>query len=120
MNSWIPLVGIGGLLNLNACAPHVNTLVPDGASAGRLQHAPDGTGTLELSYGGKVYSGEFAAERSRRIHGEHQRHPGRIARPVLVAPDGDKLSCDVQWPDAGTPAGVCKDKAGGSFDVRFD
>jgi hypothetical protein len=75
---------------------------------------------LEVSYLGKGYFGEFTAERSRRIHGKHQRHPGRIARPVLVAADGAKLICDVQWPNAGRPAGVCKDNTGASLDVRFE
>ena len=119
MNTWIRLIAIGSLCSLSACAPHILTLVPDRASAGRLQHASGGAGTMELSYSGKSYSGEFAAESSRRINGEHQRHPGRIARPVLVAPDGDKLVCDVQWPNAGKPAGVCQDKTGASFAVRF-
>lgn len=119
MKYWIPIVAISSAL-MTACAPHVHTLVPDRASAGRLLHASDGTGTLEVSYSGKSYSGEFTAERSRRIHGKHQRHPGRIARPVLVAADGDKLICDVQWPNAGKPAGVCKDKTGASLDVRFE
>ena len=119
MKYWIPIVAISSAL-VTACAPHVHTLVPDGASAGRLLHANDGSGTLEVSYLGKSYSGAFTAERSRRIHGRHQRHPGRIARPVLVAADGAKLICDVQWPNAGRPAGVCKDKTGASLDVRFE
>jgi hypothetical protein len=113
------MIAISSLFSLSACATHVHTLVPDRASAGRLQHASPGTGTMELSYAGKIYSAEFTAESSRRINGVHQRHPGRIARPVLVAPDGDKLVCEVQWPNAGEPAGVCQDTSGSSFPVRF-
>jgi hypothetical protein len=120
MNYLHPIVAICSVIGLNACAPHVYTLVPEKASAGQLQYASDGTGTLQLKYSGKSYSGQFTAEHSRRIHGEHQRHPGRIARPVLVALDGDILICDVQWPNAGKPAGACEDKMGARFDVRFD
>ena len=113
------MTAIGSLFTLSACAPHVHTLVPDRASAGRLQHASPGAGTMELSYAGKIFSADFTAESSRRINGVHQRHPGRIARPVLVAPDGDKLVCEVQLPSIGEPAGVCQDKTGSSFIVRF-
>jgi hypothetical protein len=120
MNHWILIVAIGSALGLSACAAQVHTLAPGKATAGRLQHVSDGSGRLELIYGGKNYAGDFVAERSRRIHGEQRRWRGHIARPVLVAPDGDVLSCDVQWPRAGKPAGTCTDKTGMRLDVRFD
>ena len=122
MNYCIHILAVGSAMGLTACAPHIHTLVPEKASAGRLQHSIDGDGKLEVSYSGKTYSGEFEVKSSRRIQGEHQRWPGSIARSTLVEPDGDKLICDVQWPSAGhpPPAGVCKDKTGASFAVRFD
>ena len=120
MNYRIPILALSGALGLTACVTHTHMLLPQKAVSGRLQHASDGTGTMELAYSGKSYAGTFEAEPSRRIHGEHQRHPGRIARTALFASDGDSLSCDVQWTRGRDPAGTCKGKTGTSFEVRFD
>ena len=120
MTPWIYAFGFSTAFALAGCAPLVHELVPDKATAGQLQHAINGDGRLELTYGGKTYSGELEIEKSRRIHGKVQRHAGWTAQTVLLAPDGDSLSCDVQWANAERPAGVCTDTRGRSFDVRFD
>ncbi len=121
MNYRILVVAIGSALGLSACVSQVHNLVPDRlVSAGRLQRASDGSGTLEIDYSGKKYTGEFIVQSTRRIEGVHQRYPGRIAHPILVAPDGDKLTCDVQWPDVGKPIVVCKDTMEASFAIGVD
>ena len=121
MDYWIRILVFVSALSLNACAFDSHTLIPDGpATAGQLQHASVSTGTLEIHYAGNRYVGEFVAESSHHILGEHERFPGRIARPVLVAPNGDRLTCEVQWARLGKPAGVCTDRTGKSFDVRFE
>ena len=115
----ILLIGVASAASLAGCT-HMHTLVPQQASAGRLDHTSATSGRLELTYGGKTYSGEFGIERPRSVNGEQQRHRGYMAKPSLVAADGDTVQCDMQWPQGGTPAGVCKTASGSSFDVRFN
>ncbi len=117
----MPILAISSAFSLNACAPLVHTLVPDrAATSGQMQHASGNTGSMEIHYAGNRYVGNFVSESSHHIQGDHQRWPGRIARPVLVASDGAKLACEIQWTSGGDPVGVCKDGMGRSFDVRFD
>ena len=111
----------GAVFTLSACGPYIHTLVPNGVvKAGQIQHTSVSTGTLDIYYADKHYAGHFVADSTHHIGNEHQRFPARVAQPVLVAPDGDKLVCELQWARAGKPAGFCTDKTGKSFDVRFD
>jgi hypothetical protein len=119
MFKLIHMITAATAIALSGCA-NVHTLVPERASAGWLDHTSATTGKLELTYAGKTYSGEFGIERPRSVDGEYQRHRGYMAKPSLVAPDGDWLHCEMQWPQGGAPGGLCKTASGSSFDVRFN
>lgn len=121
MNKLRSILAIGSALILTACAQHAHKLVPEGAAiAGQLRHGSGNNASLELHYAGNRYVSEFATESARRIQGEHQRWPGRIARPMPVADNGDKLACEVRFFVGAQPTGTCEDKAGKRFDIRFD
>lgn len=105
---------------LTACVHSHHTLSNSPAPVGELIHTEAGSGTLWMEYNGKRYTGAYEWQSSRWIQGKRQRHPGRVARTTLIAPDGDSLSCDIQWGWGIRPAGHCVDASANRFHVQFD
>jgi len=47
-------------------------------------------------------------------------HESYSAEAKPKAPDGSELSCRLAWPSGKNPQGICQDKVGKEYVVRFD
>ena len=135
------LLVAGASLVLGGCASHSHLLVQSSAPEmlkGEFVH--DQPSRLVLESADRRYIAEgFEVNRHRNLAELHKRyrtsepkHWDRItsgldkdhesysaeARPK--AQDGAELNCKLAWPSGKTPRGLCLDKSGKEYAVRFD
>lgn len=123
------------------CGAHSHMLAKDSAPQllkGEFTHGQ--TNRLTLESADRQYEATgFAVERhmnwaelSRRYRGTDPKHWDRIfaghdkdherysAEAKAIAKDGAELNCKLAWPSGKAPQGLCLDKAGMEYAVRFD
>ena len=74
----------------------------------------------DLSELHKRYAGTNPKHWDRITSGLDTEHKIYAAEPVLKAADGAELSCRLAWQSGHPPAGVCLDKAGQVYSIRFE
>lgn len=123
------------------CAPHLHQLQADSSPIlvrGEFIH--EDPRRLTLTIGDRRYTADGfeihrhtnQAELQRRYRNTNPKHWDRIfagldrshetysAEPAPKSADGAELSCQLGWSAGKTPQGVCQDKAGTEYQVRFD
>ena len=135
------LIAAGAILAIAGCASHTH-LLGKGSSpqflTGEFSHERESRLVLVSSerqyeaHGFEVRSSQNLAELRKRYYISSPKHWDRItsgldtehktyaAEPVLKAGDGSELSCRVAWQSGQAPAGVCVDKAGREYPLRFE
>lgn len=135
--------GILAVLLLTGCAAHVHQLVKgDNARfvGGELVHDRGEANRLVLVASGRSYEARgFVVERDtnlaelrKRYYGVNPKHWQRIMSGLdtehtvnsfyttAKSADGQEVSCRFAWKSRKSPEGVCTDRAGGEFPVRFE
>jgi hypothetical protein len=120
MKLGAPAAAVVFVASVSGCVHSHRTISIPNGPVGELVHTEAGAGTLSIEYAGKRYTGQYVSEPSRYIQGKRRYHSGRIARPTLIAPSGEKMVCDIQWGSGIDAAGFCEDANGQSFYVRFE
>ena len=126
---------------LAGCGAHSHILTKASAPQllkGEFSHGQTNRLTLESAdrqyeaAGFKVETHKNWAELSRRYRGVDPKHWDRIfagfdkdhetysAEAKAIAKDGAELNCKLAWPSGKAPQGLCLDKAGMEYAVRFD
>lgn len=135
------LVLLGLSLVLGGCAANLHQLSKDSSPEllrGEFLRGQQNRLVLEsaeqkyVAEGFEVHRHTNWAELQKRYRGSDPKHWDRIfaghdkshevysAEPVPKAKDGSELSCRLTWPSGKTPQGLCMDKAGKEYQVRFD
>ena len=135
------VVVLGAAVVLAGCGAHSHMLAKDSAPQllkGEFSHGQ--TNRLVLESADRQYEATgFAVEKhqnwaelERRYRGTEPKHWDRIfaghdkdhetysAQAKAIAKDGTELNCRLAWPSGKNPQGICSDKAGKEFAVRFD
>lgn len=135
------IVVAGALLVLGGCAPHSHLLVQGSAPEllkGELVHERPSRLVLEsadrryIAEGFEVRHHQNLAVLHKRYRMSEPKHWDRItsgldkdhesysaeARPK--AQDGTELNCRLAWPSGKNPQGMCQDKSGKEYAVRFE
>ena len=120
MKLGMPAAAVMVVASMSACVHSHRTISSPTGPVGELVHTEAGSGTLWIEYAGKRYTGQYLAKPSRYIQGKRRYHSGRIARPTLIAPSGEKMVCDIQWGPGIDAAGFCEDASGVRLYVRFE
>lgn len=128
-------------LVVTGCGAHSHLLTKDSAPQllkGEFIHGQTNRLTLESAdrqyeaTGFAVEKHQNWAELSRRYRGTDPKHWDRIfagldkdhetysAEVRAIAKDGAELNCKLAWPSGKTPQGLCLDKSGKEYAVRFD
>lgn len=137
-----PLVLIAGaLFVLGGCASHSHMLVEGAAPEflkGELVHVQPSRLVLEsserkyIAEGFEVSRHQNLAELHKRYRMSEPKHWDRItsgldkdhesysAEAKPKAPDGAELNCRLAWPSGKNPQGICQDKVGKEYVIRFD
>ena len=132
---------MGVAVVLAGCGAHSHMLTKDSAPQllkGEFTHGQTNRLTLESAdqkyeaAGFKVETHMNWAELQRRYRGSDPKHWDRIfvghdkdhetysAEATAIAKDGAELNCKLAWPSGKNPQGLCLDKAGKEYAVRFD
>jgi hypothetical protein len=139
LRNGLTLMGVA--LVLAGCGAHSHQLTKDSSPQlvkGEFTHGQ--TNRLTLEAADRYYEATgFAVEKhmnwaelERRYRGTDPKHWDRIfaghdkdhetysAEAKAVSKDGAELTCRLAWPSGKSPQGVCLDKAGKEFAVRFE
>lgn len=132
---------MGVAVVLAGCGAHSHMLTKDSAPQwlkGEFSHGQTNRLVLETAdrqfeaTGFAVEKHQNWAELSRRYRSTDPKHWDRISaghdkdhetystEVLAVAKDGTELNCRLAWPAGKNPQGLCLDKAGKEFVVRFD
>ncbi len=135
------LITVSAMLAMAGCASHIHLLDKSSAPSfleGEFCHEDEPRLVLVSSerryeaHGFEVRSSQNLAELRKRYYGSSPKHWDRItsgldtehktyaAEPVLKARDGSELSCHVAWQSGQAPAGLCVDRAGREYPLRFE
>jgi len=135
------LITMGAVLAVAGCASHSHLLDKNSAQLflkGEFLHGHGNRLVLESSEnryeatGFKVRSSQNLSELRKRYYGSDPKHWDRItsgldnehktygAEPVLKAKDGSELSCRLAWQSGQSPRGLCFDRTGKEYSIRFE
>jgi hypothetical protein len=139
---WKTNLAILGLsLVLGGCAANLHQLSKDSSPEllrGEFLRGQQNRLVLEsaeqkyVAEGFEVQRHQNLAELHKRYRMSEPKHWDRItsgfdkthevysAEPVPKAQDGTELSCRLTWKSGSAPQGICQDKAGKEYQVRFD
>jgi hypothetical protein len=132
---------VAGAAVITGCAPHLHQLQADSSPAlvlGEFIH--ENPRRLSLTIGDRRYTAEGfeihrhtnLAELHRRYRNTDPKHWDRIfaghdkshetysAEAHPRSEDGNELACQLGWGAGKAPQGICLDKAGKEYQVRFD
>lgn len=135
--------GILAVLVLTGCGAHIHQLVREDKTqfvSGELVHDRGEANRLVLTASGRSYEAHgFVVERQtnlaelrKRYYWVNPNHWNRIFsgldtehtvnsfETTAKSADGQGISCRFAWKSRKNPEGVCTDRAGGEFPVRFE
>jgi hypothetical protein len=133
--------GGGALLILGGCATHSHSLTESaspGLLKGELVHLQPSRLVLEsgerkyVAEGFEVQRHKNLAELQKRYRMSQPKHWDRITSGLdkdhesysavanPKAQDGSELTCRLAWRAVQTPQGICQDKAGKEYTLKFD
>jgi hypothetical protein len=103
---------------------------------GTFDHGTNGEPSMSIEFDGTVYEGRgFVIEKGQDlgelrsthgpgkhydqiVSGQDRQHLRYSATPVLKAPDGRTMKCDMRWAPRSEPSGVCMTASGENIHVR--